>query len=466
MTETLTNNVRLSGVDRQAEQVTEISPGFSIHLSGDRIKGNFDYALNEIFYAKNSAPSRTQKSLNTFATLEAADGWAFIDFNGSISQQFVSAFGPQSIDYAVINANRAEVSVFQISPYVRARLGEIASYEARYSRAVLNTDAAVISNFSTDEATIKVTGDSALWNLGWLADASRQDVNYSAGRATTSDQFTLGLSYALSPEIRLSAHAGKESNNYTSTENQRYSTSGVGINWAVSEMTKFAASRDRRSFGYRHSVSLLHRTPRTVWTFGDSKDVLVSTVQLSGGGLGSVFDLLYSQFASIEPNAVARRQLVNAYLQANGLAPNAIAVNSFLTSSLLLQRRQDLSFALIGVRDTITLFATRSESKRLDTLSSSIDDFNSSAVVRQRGFSANYAHRLTPDSSLAVFLSQQKASGQTGLQDITVQMFNINVAAKWGKQTMASIGFRHVVSSGNSVPYLENALTCNFNIQF
>ncbi len=275
-----------------------------------------------------------------------------------------------------------------------------------------------------------------------------------------------GLSYALSAQIRLSARAGRESNNYTSAESEGYFTSGLGVSWSPSEMTQLAAFRDRRSFGYGHNVSLAHRTPRTVWNFSDFKDILVQPSQLTGASPGSVFDLLYSQFASIEPNPVARTQLVNAYLQANGLAPNAMAVNTLLTSSLALQRRQNVSLALMGVRDTVTFFASRSESTRLDTLSTSLDDFTSSAVVRQRGFSVNYSHRLTPEYSLAVFLAQQKASGASALQDTTVQLFNINVAGRWGKRTNASIGFRHVVSSGEAVPYHENALTCNLNLQF
>lgn len=465
-TETLTDNVRLTHTGQQSELITEISPGIRIDMEGARVKGYVDYALNEIVYAQNSSPSRTQNALNALGTLEAVDDWAYVDFSGSISQQAVSAFGTPSIDNTSINANRAEVSSYRISPYVRGRLGDMASYEARYSRAITNSDAAAASGIATADGMAKISGDSAFRNLGWSADASQQRVDYSAGRPTESDRLNLGLSYTITPQLRVFASAGREANNYTSFDKQSYDTNGFGVNWSPSEMTRLSASRDRRSFGDAHSVSFERRTARTVWRFTDSKDVLATPSQVGVGSLGSIYDLLYSQFASLEPNAAARAQLVNAYLQANGISPNAVVISSFLTSAVSLQRRQDLSFALLGVRSTLTLIATRSEGTRLDTVSAGFDDFNSSAVIRQRGFSVNFAHRLTPDYSLGVLLSQQNTSGESSLQDTTFRFFNVNVTGKVGKRATASAGFRHVVSSSSTVPYVENAITGNLIVQF
>src|SRR5665811_200852 len=73
VTETLTDNVRLSNVDKQSELITEISPGIRISSEGRRLKGYFDYSLSKIVYAQNSSPSQLQQALNTFGTLEAVD---------------------------------------------------------------------------------------------------------------------------------------------------------------------------------------------------------------------------------------------------------------------------------------------------------------------------------------------------------------------------------------------------------
>ena len=177
ITETFTDNVRLSSVGKQAEQITEISPGIRIIVNGARLKGYFDYSLNEVLYAQNSSPRRTLNALNTFGTLEAVNNWAFLDFSGSISRQAVSAFGNPSIDNTSINTNQAEVSTYRLTPYIRGRLGDLANYEVRYSRTITRSDALVGSGVTTSDAVGKIRGATAFRNLGWSVDASQQSVD-------------------------------------------------------------------------------------------------------------------------------------------------------------------------------------------------------------------------------------------------------------------------------------------------
>lgn len=466
ITETLTDNVRLSDVNKQSDLITEISPGVRVNIDGNRVKGFIDYALNAIFSVQNSSPaSRTQNALSALATLEAVENWAFVDFSGSISQQAVSAFGTPSTNNTSVNANRTEVASYRISPYVRGRLGDASSYQARYSRAVTSSTAASASDVTTDDAVVNVSSASAFRNLGWSADASRQRVDFNAGRLTEADRLSLGLSYAITPQLSVSANAGREANNYTSFNKQSSGTSGFGVRWSPSETTRLAASRDHRSFGQSHNLSFEHRTARTAWRYTDSKDASATPNQPGVGSAGAISDILFLQFASIEPDPVLRAQLVSAFLQANGINPNAVVVSSFLASALTLLRRQDLSFALLGVRDTITFVASRSESRRLDTVTAVVDDLSASSVVHQRGFSVNYAHRLTPDYSLGVLASRQNTSGQSSLQDITLRSLSVNVTGQVGRQAALSVGLRRVISSG-ARRYHESALVGGLTVQF
>ena len=468
VTETITDNVRLVDANPQSEQITEITPGIRINIVGARLKTYFDFGLSKVIYAQDTSanPSQTQKTLNTFGTFEAVDNWAFVDFGGNISQQSVSAFGTQSAANTSVNANQSEVSNYRVSPYVRGRLGAAADYEARYSRSTMRSDSATASDVDTADTTAKLSGNSAFKSLGWSADASRQTVRYSAGRTTEADRFNLGLSYTVTPQLVVLVGGGREANNYLTLGKESTSTNNVGVNWSPSELTKLSASRSKRSFGEAHSVSFEHRSARTVWRFSDSRDVSATPNQTGVASIGSVYDLLFSQFASREPDLIARAALVEAellnYPVGFGSAP---VLGGFLASAVSVQRRQDVSFALLGVRDTITFIATRTESNRLDALSTSFDDLSTATRVRQQGLSVNYAHRLTPDYSLGVLWSLQKTLGDTDAQDSRLRSLNLNVTGRVGRRTTAAVGVRHVVSDGLA-PYSETAVTGNLNVQF
>jgi uncharacterized protein (PEP-CTERM system associated) len=465
VTETLTDNVRLASTAPQSEWVTRFSPGIRVVSNAGRLQGYFDYSLDQLVYAQTTSANTQQNSLNTAATLEAVDNWAYIDFSGSISQQAISAFGAQSNDNVAINPNRTEVSSYRFSPYVRGRIGSLADYEVRYSRADTRSDS-MASDVSSVDSMARISGASAFRNLGWSADVSQQKVDYSAGRATESERLNLILTYALSPQLRVSATGGREANNFTTLDKESYSNSGFGVNWSPSPLTRVQASRTQRSFGDTHNVSLEHRTAKTAWRFTDAKDVSVTPNQTGLASRGAVFDILFDQFATIEPNPTARAQLVNAYLQANGINPNAVVISSYLTSAVALQRRQDVSLALIGVRDTVTFIASRSQNNRLDLVSVGADDLSTSSVLMQHGFSINYAHRLTPDYSLGVLLSQQKISGELSQQDVTLRSLNFSISGRLGKKSTGLLSVVRVVSGGSVASYAENAVTVNLIVQF
>ncbi len=465
VTQTWTDNVRLASDGEQADQITEITPGVTITVAGDRLKAYVNYALNEIYYAQGSSPRRSQNQLNGFGTLEAVEGWAYLDLNASISQQAISAFGPQSISNTSVNSNQAEVSSYRISPYVRGKLGSWAEYDARYSRTETNSDATVVSGAVAVDSMVKIKGDSSLRDLGWSADANRQRIDHRAGRSTEADRLNLGLSYAITPQLSVSANVGRESENFTSLEKQSDGTHGFGASWSPSERTRVSFVRGQRPFGDTHTLNLEHRTARTAWRFMDSKDVATNPSQSSPTGFGSIYDLLFNQFAALEPRVEERARLVNAFLQNNGIKPDPSVIGSFLTSAVLMQRRQDAMFALLGVRDTVTFVATRSDSRRLDLASLAVDDLSTSSLIRQQGLSVNWAHRLTPEYSLGLLVSHQKTSGSLGLQGTRLQLFNASLAGKVGRHALAAVGLRHVVSHGNS-PYNETAIHFNLTVQF
>ena len=464
--ETITDNVSLATRGQQSEQITEISPGLRITSDSGRVKGYFDYSLNTRVYAQNTSGRSTQNALNTFGVFEAVDGFAFLDFSAGISQQAISALGVQSSQAGSINANSTESSTFRFSPYLRGRLGGVAQYEARIGQTTNRTQSLLVSDVQTRDFSLSLKNQNTGARLGWSLNANRQLIDYSAARSTESDNLTGSLSYAIDPQVNLVLTVGQESNNFTSLGKQSNWTSGWTVNWIPSDATKVTLSRQSRSFGESHNFSLDHRTGRTVWRFSDSQDVSSTPSQTSLGTIGSTYDLYFSQFAALEPDPIKRAALVTSFLQANGISANSPVVSSFLTSAVSLQRRQDLSFSLLGVRDTLTFIATRSATSRVDTISTVLDDLSNATEVYQNGLSVSYAHRLTPDTAMNVLTSIQKTSSSQGLQDTSTRSLNMSLSTKVGIHSTATLSARRVVFDSVLTPYTESAIVGTLNVQF
>ncbi|HSO44645.1 MAG TPA: TIGR03016 family PEP-CTERM system-associated outer membrane protein, partial [Rhodoferax sp.] len=154
VSETLTDNVNLSSVDPQSEQITTISPGLNISINGARLKTYFDYALNHVNYAQDTSATENQNALTTFGSFEAVENRVFVDFAGSITQQAISPFGTQSNNDAAVNDNRTEYTSYSVTPYLRGQFGNNATYEARYSYAASDSDASASTTNITSSVNL------------------------------------------------------------------------------------------------------------------------------------------------------------------------------------------------------------------------------------------------------------------------------------------------------------------------
>ncbi len=488
--ETFTNNVRLDNANKRSELITQVSPGIRISSSGGWIRGSIDYALTESLYANNTSARQSQNSLTAAGTLEAVDNWAFLDFSGSISQQAISAFGKPSSGGVLAGGNSTETSVYRLSPYIRGQIAGLATYEARYSIASLSSASAAAADSEQRDASLRLSGGQSSYGLSWGLDANHQVVAYSgAGRSTSSSAINGRLQYALNERWAAYTRIGHESNDFSALNGQQSDFvalggtwtpnpdlrvsldqdtrgfSGLGINWVPSKRTSVTVTRNRQLYGATHAVVLGYRTSNTAWTFSDSRGVSSSPAQGAGVQPPSLYDLLTSQFAAAELDAVKREQY-NAFLLANGVRPNASAIGGFLSSSVSLQRSQQLSFALFGARSTLSMFVTRSHNTRLDTLSTAADDFLTASAVTQNGLSANYAYRLTAKSVVSVAAARQATSGSNTNAGTSSKTFNVNLSTQLTRDTSASVGARRVIFDSTATPYSETAVTGNLQVRF
>jgi uncharacterized protein (PEP-CTERM system associated) len=489
VTETITNNVRLSSVNQKSEAITEVSPGISISSTGGRIRGSIDYSLTEVLYANNTSGRRSLNSLTANGIAEVVDNWAFLDFSGNVGQQSISAFGTPSSGGALVGGNSTETSVFRLSPYLRGRFAGNATYEARYSYTTSTSRSVAVSDVDQRDLSFRASGGQSGYGLSWGLDASRQSTSFTRGRSTSGSVLNTRLQYALDERWGGYVRVGRESNDFAvangessnfvalgvswrpnpelsvnvDQDNRGYT--GLGINWAPSPRTSVAVTRDGRLYGATHSIALAYRTPLTAWTFSDSRGT--SSAPAFGPGLQSVslYDLLTNQFAATESDPIKREQY-DAFLLANGIRPGLTAVGGFLASTLSLQQSRQMSFALFGARSTLTMVVSRSQNTKLDTLSTAVDDFITSSVVSQNGLSANYAYRLTPRTTLSLAASRQSSSGNNGVAGTSSRSFNLNLSTQLTREASASVGARRVLFDSATNPYSETAVTGTVQVQF
>lgn len=488
VSETFTSNVALSS-NGKSDLVTQVSPGIRLSSNGGRVKGSLDYALNEQMYANGTSGRRSQNALNATANIEAVDNWAFVDVGWLISQQAISAFGTPVVDGSLLNANSTETSVFRLSPYVRGRLGSLAEYEARYSLTSTKSRSAAVSDVNSNGLALRLNGIRARRGAGWSLSADRQTVDYSSAQSTNSQRINGQVSYPFTDRWSGYVRASHESNDYIAgaTQSRDFTALGVSffpndeaqfsidrdssgatgltVKWAPSRRTSVSITRERRLFGETQNIALAYRTTNTAWTFSDTRGSVTSTGLSTGAPSSSLYDLLLAQFSATETDPVKREQY-GAFLQANGIRPSGTAIGGFLTSALSLQDQQQVSFALFGARNTISLTATRSTNTRLDTGSVAVDDLSNSGVVRQNGLIVNFSHRFTTNSTLNVVAARQNASGSAGQSGTSTKSVNVNLSTRLSKDATANIGARRVVFDSNTAPYTETAVIGNVNVQF
>ena len=182
---------------------------------------------------------------------------------------------------------------------------------------------------------------------------------------------------------------------------------------------------------------------------------------------GSIFDLLFAQFATIEPDPVRRTQLVNSFMKANGIAPNAGASPTFLPSQVTEELRQQASVAWLGQRNNLVFSVYQTQAKSLQPqMLNPGDDFSNGNVIRWRGFGIAGSHRLSPTSNLSLTLDQSQTGESQGRQATTLRSVYAWWNSQLGRRLTGSLGARYQSFSSSAAPYTEAALLANLSMSF
>lgn len=462
----VTNNLKLSATDKVSDLILTISPGLSLGGQSGRVKGFLDYRLDAIFYARNQQSSSFQNYLNARVNAEAVENWLFVDASASISQQYISPFGSQSTDNSLVNSNRTEVSTVNIAPYIRGQIAGNINYLGRvfYDFTSSGTSQAGDSQFWG--GVLRLDSTTRWSRLSWSLDLTYREGHFEDRRNVFDQLNILSLNYAITPYLKVSARGNTEDSNISTFEAQKTNGWGWGLQWSPSPRTNLSLVQDQRFFGSSHVYSFDYRTPRTVWSISSTQGL--STGQNIGGRgtAGSPYDLLFAQFATIEPDPVARAQLVNNFLKSNGINPSASLNPGYLPSQVVEEERQQASVAMLGDRSTLVFNAYQTYSRNLNPLTNPDSNFANGNVLHWLGFGVNWAHRLTPTSSLNLGVTQQQTDESVGQQATNLRSVNAMWSTKLARRATASLNARYQSFSGTTNSYNEAALFATLSMTF
>ena len=179
------------------------------------------------------------------------------------------------------------------------------------------------------------------------------------------------------------------------------------------------------------------------------------------------YDALYAQ-QHPDADAAERHQNVMERLRREGRGRDDVVSIGFLQSAVSLTKRQEFGVAYSGLRTTLSLSASRSDSRRLDQAPAAIprDDLSAAGRVKQSVVSGTLGHRLNPTDSLNLLLLMQRTQGSTSDQKSDLKSISLNWSGQLGIRSNVSFGARHVEYDSLVTPYTENAIFATLGVRF
>jgi uncharacterized protein (PEP-CTERM system associated) len=441
---------------------------------GSDLKVNASYQMQNYLYAEDSKAHSTNHSLNADANAKLVDELLFLDGNASISQQNISLFGPQAADNTNITGNRASVTTYSISPYLRHSFDAIASSELRYTHDEVRTHVSGLSNSKGDSILLNLNSGPAFSRLGWGLHYNKQKTGYSNNPTVDTETFSGDLRLPITPKFSLTATKGYEKYNYLSIGEKpegRFWT--AGFSWTPNARTSIEATTGHRFFGKTHSLAASHRSRNTVWSLNYNEDITTTSSQFLIPATINTATFLNNLFAASIPDPVLRQQYVDFFISSNGLPASLSNPTNYFTNRFFLQKQLQASVALNSAKSTLILsaFDTLREAQTSATMDSALQGTNNLASndnTKQIGGNALWNWRFSPHTNINVSTGYTKSrSISTGITD-NIMMMGLGMTRQFRPKLNGSVDLRRTLQHSNQIGggYLEHAITASLLMQF
>ncbi|MCC6198218.1 MAG: TIGR03016 family PEP-CTERM system-associated outer membrane protein [Burkholderiales bacterium] len=446
--ETLTNNVDLQPTPvRQGDLVTEITPAFTFHQKGERTRLDASVSLPVLLYARTGSENNSiYPAVNALGDVNFFDGFLHVEGTVNVSQQFFTPFGPQPPDLSNATDNRYRSTAYSVSPYIQGTTPGGIYYELRNNNVWTNLSGSpVATNNARYTEFIARAGTPGNPRVGWDARYDYTIVRFNEQPSIKTQLFRVVPFYGVTPQLRLEASVGYESNEYTLTSSNDV-IYGVGFRWRPTERTDVVGKWEHRFFGSSYLFTFDHRMPLTVWNVNLSRNITSYPQQIAQlGAGGNVSDLLNTLFLSAYPDPVLRQQAVDQFIRDRGLPPTLTQPVSLYAEQILLVQSQSATVGLVGVRNSIffTVFNAKTEpiSAAGNPLPPSLFSANDNT---QTGGGVQWNNRITPTLNLVVNLSAYRTVANSGPSQKTNQgSASATLSYPFSPRTSVFVGARY-----------------------
>jgi uncharacterized protein (PEP-CTERM system associated) len=450
------------GAEHQGDLITQITPRLAINELGAHSSITGTVSLPVILYARSSGNNAVRPEVSLIAHREVVPQFFFVDASASVSQQYVSAFGPRPTDLTSATANRNTAQSYRISPYFKGQAANDISYELRDNNdwTIANGIVGSGNHAYTNEVLGHVQQTPR--PLGWAADYRRLDTRFVDSGTLVTESERGRLRWSPVPDWQIGAIAGYEDNRYPLAS---YSGAiyGIEARWRPSDRTNVDASWEHRFFGGSYHVAVQHRLPLSVWSLSASRDITTFPQQLASLQEGvDVNALLNRLFSSRVADPAQRQTLVDEVIRDRGLPSVLSSPLSLFTQQVTLQENFQGTVGLLGARNSVFLTAYRSRSEPLlSAAPSALDVILLSQIDNtQTGTTAVWTHNLTQLYVLSTSVdwvrtvandASDRHSSQVGAQSV--------ISAALSPLTHAFAGLRYLrFSSSVSAGYDQAAV--------
>lgn len=425
--------------EEKGDFLTEVNPTLNAKLKGNRLKGEIDYRMQNLFYAKETDANTTYNQYNAWGKAELWRERLFLDINSTLEQRIISS-GRYVRGNRNPSVNRTDQLTASARPYWRQPLGASAEALLQYEYGIVDFDEDKVEGITSDSQLNDIqfsvgtpTSDKDRL-FSWSVKYVNQNINYD------SDEFddikfkraSVEVGYPVTTRLGLIAIGGYEDNelgaSYPSTD-----TKGAlweaGFRWQPSSKTRLEASFGDRFFGNTGFFSWQQRGRRINTEVRYKKDI--------GGYTGYVL-----QGARL--------------IESPGRFPTGALG---LTSSVYIRERLDAIATLKTLKNLVRIVLFNEDR-----------DFQTAGNTNERwsGINAIWEWQIAPRTAMKPSISWGNLKPSNSDRDDYPFFIDITLERQLARNTAANLTYSYsrLDSDEPLIEYRENAVTLGLTHSF